>query len=77
MRSPFVDLAVWKSHDARRTWWSPQRGVPRQGVTAIDVPGGHGSLLQEPNVAAVADVLAPLLAEADRALAEQRSAAAG
>ncbi len=54
--------------------WGPRSA---KGVTAIDVPGGHGSLLQEPHVAAVADVLAPLLAEADRTLAEQRSAAAG
>jgi FkbH-like protein len=54
--------------------WGPRSA---KGVTAIDVPGGHGSLLQEPHVAAVADVLAPLLAEADRALAEQRSAAVG
>lgn len=54
--------------------WGPRSA---KGVTAVDVPGGHGSLLQEPNVAAVADVLAPLLAEADRAVAGQSAAAAG
>jgi len=54
--------------------WGPRSA---KGVTAVDVPGGHGSLLQEPHVAAVADVLAPLLAEADRAMAGQPAAAAG
>ena len=36
-----------------------------KGVRAIDVPGGHASMLQEPNVAAVADALRDYLAECE------------
>lgn len=32
-------------------------------VRAFDVPGGHGSMLQEPHVAAIADILRSILAE--------------
>jgi thioesterase domain-containing protein len=37
------------------------------GVRAFDVPGGHGSMLEEPQVAAVADRLDEVLGELDRA----------
>jgi FkbH-like protein len=33
------------------------------GVRCFDVPGGHGSMLQEPHVAAIADILRPILAD--------------
>jgi FkbH-like protein len=33
------------------------------GVRSFDVPGGHGSMLQEPHVATIADILRPILAE--------------
>ena len=33
------------------------------GVRAFDVPGGHGSMLQEPHVAIIADILCSILAE--------------
>ena len=33
------------------------------GVRAFDVPGGHGSMLQEPHVATIADILRSILAE--------------
>jgi len=36
-----------------------------RGVKAIDVPGGHGSMLQEPNVASLAEVLISYLANVD------------
>jgi FkbH-like protein len=49
------------------------------GVMAIDVPGGHSSMLQEPNVAAIADELERYLDAGDREDADDaaRSAAAG
>jgi FkbH-like protein len=34
-----------------------------KGVRAVDIPGGHGSMLQEPNVAVVATVLRSLLGD--------------
>jgi FkbH-like protein len=37
------------------------------GVRAFDVPGGHGSMLQEPHVAAIADILRSILAESNTA----------
>jgi FkbH-like protein len=37
-----------------------------KGVRAVDIPGGHGSMLQEPHVAVVATVLRSLLGNDDR-----------
>lgn len=38
-----------------------------QGARAYDVPGGHGSMLQEPHVAAIAEILRPYLASVAQA----------
>jgi FkbH-like protein len=54
---PFVEI-----YDDPLLGWS-KRSL--KGVKAIDVPGGHGSMLQEPNVSALANALGSYLAEAE------------
>ncbi len=54
----------------RRLYRDPLLGWSRrsrEGARAYDVPGGHGSMLQEPHVAAVADILRPYLASLGQA----------
>jgi FkbH-like protein len=48
----------------RRLYRDPLLGWNRrslQGARGYDVPGGHGSMLQEPNVAVIAEILRPYL----------------
>jgi thioesterase domain-containing protein len=54
----------------RRLYRDPLLGWNRrslQGARAYDVPGGHGSMLQEPHVAAIAEILRPYLASVTQA----------
>jgi hypothetical protein len=49
----------------RRLYRDPLLGWNRRslrGARGYDVPGGHGSMLQEPNVAAIAEILRSYLA---------------
>jgi thioesterase domain-containing protein/acyl carrier protein len=47
------------------------------GVRAFDVPGGHGSMLQEPHVATIADILRSILSSAPTVAAAATAAPGG
>jgi thioesterase domain-containing protein/acyl carrier protein len=61
----------------RRLYRDPLLGWNRrslQGARAYDVPGGHGSMLQEPHVAAIAEILRPYLASVTQSAAKGAAA---
>jgi thioesterase domain-containing protein len=49
----------------------------QRGVRVFDVPGGHGSMLQEPHVAAMADILRSYLADLGSRPASAQAAGGG
>jgi len=61
----------------RRLYRDPLLGWSRrslEGARGYDVPGGHGSMLQEPHVAVIADILRSYLASLTQAAAKGAAA---